>query len=208
MDFIQEEEKTSSLSQVQSNFASCIMSVFGNIPLGAYDVRPQTGFTSGLLQKLVVSRSKVEEWVQHEKAKAERVAEEYRQQLMIEKAQIDSKTTTLLAVQLERGLSVKSEGDENDNAESIANRKSALEEQQTLLQSEIEKLKEEYQSREKRVQGEYIVAQSVNPIANTPQLLFLSLPYRNHYGRSKATWPCSICTRPEAASCRNEKDYH
>mmetsp|Transcript_113085 Transcript_113085/g.316008 ORF Transcript_113085/g.316008 Transcript_113085/m.316008 type:complete len:257 (+) Transcript_113085:84-854(+) len=128
------------------------MSIFASLPLGNYGVKPQTGFTSSLLDKLVVSRSKVEEWVQHEKAKADKVAEAYRQQLMQEQAQIDTKVTNLLAVQLERGLSVKNEGEENDeNAESIAKRKVALEEQRNMLESEVEKLQTEYQTREKRV---------------------------------------------------------
>jgi len=130
------------------------MSAFANIPAGMYGVKPQTGFSSGLMDKLVVSRSKVEEWVQHEKAKVEKVAEEYRQQLMQEKDVIEKKTATLLAVQLERGLSVKNDGEENDNGESIAKRKNALEEQQNMLESEIGRLKEEFESRKKRVQGE------------------------------------------------------
>lgn len=132
------------------------MSIFASLPLGNYGVKPQTGFTSSLLDKLVVSRSKVEEWVQHEKAKADKVAEAYRQQLMQEQTQIDTKVTNLLAVQLERGLSVKNEGEENDeNAESIAKRKVALEEQRNMLESEVEKLQTEYQTREKRVKGEW-----------------------------------------------------
>lgn len=131
------------------------MSPFAGIPSGNYAVTPQTGFTSGLLDKLVASRSKVEEWVQHEKAKAEKAAEEYRQQLMQEQSQIDTKITNLLAVQLERGLSVTSnEGEEHDNSESIATRKTALEEQRAMLESEIEKLAKEYQNRENRVKGE------------------------------------------------------
>ncbi len=131
------------------------MSAFSKIPLGTYDVRPQTGFTSALLDTLVASRLKVEEWVQHEKSKADKAAEEYRQQLIQEKARIDTKITSLLAVKLERGLTVKSEQEENENenSESIATRKISLQQQRTLLETEIEKLEEEYQTREKRVQG-------------------------------------------------------
>jgi hypothetical protein len=130
------------------------MSPFAGIPLGNYAVKPQTGFSSELLDKLVMSRSKVEEWVQHEKAKADKVAEDYRQQLMQEQAKVDTKVTNLLAVQLERGLNMKSEGEENDNSESLAKKKVALEEQRTMLESEVEKLEKERQNREKRVKGE------------------------------------------------------
>lgn len=142
------------------------MSLLANVPSGDYDVRPQTGFSSVLMDKLVASRSRIEEWVQHEKAKAEQAAEEYRQQLMQEKAEIEKKKTDLLAVQLERGLSVKNDEDEHDNAESIANRKSALEEQRAKLESEVEKLKGEYQTREKRVQGR--LPETLNSFVPTP----------------------------------------
>ena len=129
------------------------MSAFSSIPLGGYDSRPHRGFTSSLLATLNASRAKVERWVQHEKTKADAIAEEYRKQFSREQAQIDTKVTTLLALQLERGLAVSSERDDKDISDSIAVRKSALEEQRSSLESELEKLREEYTSREKRVQG-------------------------------------------------------
>lgn len=128
------------------------MSAFSSIPLGGYDSRPNRGFTSSLLATLNASRVKVERWVQHEKTKADAIAEEYRKQFSREQAQIDTKVTTLLALQLERGLAVSSERDDKDISDSIAVRKSALEEQRSSLESELEKLREEYTSREKRVQ--------------------------------------------------------
>ena len=131
------------------------MSTFSRIPLGNYAVAPHTGFSSSLLERLVASRSKVEEWVQHEKAKADKVADDYRQQLMQEQAQIDTKAKSLVAIQQTLGLSVFSEGGENDNSASIAKRKIALEEQRAMMESEVEKLAKEYQSREKRVKGEW-----------------------------------------------------
>jgi hypothetical protein len=120
-----------------------------------YDVRPQTGFTRGLMDSILVSKSKLKQWAEFEKAKADKVAEEYRQQLLQEQATIDAKVTSLLAVQLERGLNVQGKNDDDDQAESIATRKKALEEQRAALEVEIVKLQTEYQNREKRVQGEY-----------------------------------------------------
>lgn len=134
------------------------MSLFANVG-ASYEVRPQTGFTSDLMNKLIVSRSRVKEWVQHEKANAEKEAEAYRQQLLQEQEQIDTKSANLLALQLQRGLSLDNDR-ENDgctNVESIANQKHGLEEQQKLLESEIEKLKVEFQSRANRVQGMFFI---------------------------------------------------
>lgn len=133
------------------------MSSFSAIPLGTYDARPQKGFTSTLLDTIAASKSKIEEWAKYEKAKADKAAEDYRQKLMKEQAQIDSKATDLLAIQLDRGLTVKSNPEENDTAESVAQKLNSLEEQQGFLESEIEKLKEEYQSREKRVKGNFSI---------------------------------------------------
>jgi hypothetical protein len=110
------------------------------------------------MNNLIASRSKVEVWVQHEKAKVEKEAEEYRQQLMQEQKLIDTKSATLLALQLQRGLSVSHNGEEKDqgNLASIATKKQALEDQQRLLESEIRKLESGYEHRKKRVEGEYV----------------------------------------------------
>jgi len=132
------------------------MTLFANFG-ASYEVRPQTGFTTDLMNTLIASRSKVEKWVQHEQAKAEREAEEYRQQLLQEQKQIDGMSADLLALQVQRGLSVSRSGEENEdeNLESMAHQKQALEKQQVLLESEIRKLQSSLEVRQKRVQGEY-----------------------------------------------------
>jgi hypothetical protein len=130
------------------------------IDLGDRDMRPQTGFTSGLMDTILVSKSNVQRWAEFEKAKADTVAESYRQNLMQEQASIDSQVTSLLAVQMERGLNVHSDDSniesniDDDKSESLANRKKALEGQQAELEAETMKLQTEHQKREKRVLGE------------------------------------------------------
>eukprot|EP00429_Kryptoperidinium_foliaceum_P056110 CAMPEP_0176089232 /NCGR_PEP_ID=MMETSP0120_2-20121206/44688_1 /TAXON_ID=160619 /ORGANISM="Kryptoperidinium foliaceum, Strain CCMP 1326" /LENGTH=257 /DNA_ID=CAMNT_0017423109 /DNA_START=131 /DNA_END=904 /DNA_ORIENTATION=- len=128
------------------------MSTFSPSFGASYEIKPKTGFSSALMDKLTASRALVEQWVQHEKAKIEKVKEEYRQEYEEQKKQLDAKNANLLAIQFERGLTVKNENNaEGSNAESIAKRKDALEQQQKQLESEIEKLREECSSREKRL---------------------------------------------------------
>lgn len=130
------------------------MSTLTSIPPGTYDVRPQRGFSSTLMESIALSKAKFEAWVQHEKAKIVKESEEYAKQLAIEQSTVDSKAANLLALQLERGLKVSEEGDGKDSAESIAARKKSLEDQRLALQSDIEKLQGERDTREKRVSGE------------------------------------------------------
>jgi uncharacterized protein YdaT len=115
----------------------------------------QLGFTRSLMDTIVISRSKIDEWVEMEKAKADAVAEDYRQKLISEQASIDAQVANLLSVQLERGLSVQNKDKAKNNSESIATRKQALEQQKTALEAEIEKLQVEFDKRDKRVKGAY-----------------------------------------------------
>ena len=76
---------------------------------------------------------------------------------MEEQATIDSQGTCLMAVQMERGLNVNDQNSTNngDHAESIAEKKKALEELHAELEREVENLQTECENREKRVLGEY-----------------------------------------------------
>ena len=187
------------------------MSAFSSIPLGSYDVRPQKGFTSSLLATLNASRAKVENWVQHEKTKADKIVKEYRNQFSREQAQIDSKVTTLLALQLERGLAVSNDREDNDNSESIAMRKTALEEQRSSLESELEKLREEYASREKRVRGNQsaisIHRWHRSTLISSPFLFVFVVLFRNHYRRKRAKGARLTGKSIENKSGRSEEDY-
>jgi hypothetical protein len=96
----------------------------------------------------------MEEWAKHEMAKADAVTESYRQCLMQEQAEIDSRFTELLAIQMERGMRIESDYTTNDeNSTNIVSRKQALEEQTTALQIEVMKLTTERSNRERRIRG-------------------------------------------------------
>jgi len=113
------------------------------------------GFTSSLMNTLVVSRSKMQQWAEFEKAKADKVAESYRLTLIAEQAAIDEQATNILSVQLERGLKVSDEDESRDNVDvqdnNIVTKKKDLEEEKVSLEEEISKLEQEFENREKRV---------------------------------------------------------
>jgi hypothetical protein len=112
------------------------------------------GFTSALLETIVISKSKIEVWAQHELAKADAVAESYRQCLIQEQAEIDSRLTEHLAIQIERGMKIDKDTVVNqENSDNIVAQKQALEEQTTALQIEIMKLTTELDNRERRIRG-------------------------------------------------------
>ncbi len=107
----------------------------------------------------------MQKWALHEKARADAAAESYHHRLRQEQAAIDSLAAELLAVQMERGMEIRgdiaaspdSEADEqarNDNTDSIAARKLALEEQITAIRIEVMKLETERDNRDRRVKGE------------------------------------------------------
>jgi septin family protein len=128
---------------------------------GESDSRAATGtvgFTSSLMNTIVVSRSKMQQWAEFEKAKADKVAESYRLKLLEEQASIDAQTADLLSVQLERGLKVV-DGDESQECndiqeDNIVSKKHDLEEEKASLQAEISRLEQDFENREKRVSGE------------------------------------------------------
>jgi hypothetical protein len=161
------------------------------------------------MNSLIASRTKVEEWVQHEKADADREAEEYRQQLMQEQKLIGIMANRLLTLQLQCGLSVAHDGEEKnqeDNLESIAHQRQALEEQRTLLESEIRKLESSYETRKKRVQGEQFkqflsVADYWRNPANA------SILCRNHNRRREAATAGSESSISQGKGERGQENY-
>jgi hypothetical protein len=100
----------------------------------------------------------MDDWVDYQKAKIDQEEESYRLKLQEEQDSIDSLATNILGIQMERGLSVKSqEGSEETDqqqAENLSNKKNALEKQLTSLEYDLQKLRPEFKMREKRIQGE------------------------------------------------------
>ena len=131
------------------------MSQFASIPMGTYAIKPQTGFSKNLMETIAASKAKLEQWAKFEMEKADRIAELNRKKIAEEKSKIEEKRTSLLAVQTELGLSVDSSVEDNENSESLAARKHALEEERALLEKEINTLETDLKSREKRVGGKF-----------------------------------------------------
>jgi Chromosome segregation protein Spc25 len=177
-----------------------------------------TGFSSALLETIAVSKSKMEEWAQREMAKADAVAESYHQRLLHEQAEIDARSTELLAIQMERGMKIAmdtataaaSEDESNDN---IVSRKQALEEQATALQIEIMKLTTERDNRQRRIRGKIVATacQSksnvvVLPNPNTYSLFIHVIIGRHFLGRKEAADACSRSSSFQTTSGRRQKD--
>lgn len=105
----------------------------------------ELGFTSSLRETLTLSRCKLDEWVENEKAKADVSAESYRQNLSAQQQHVDRTVTHLLALQLEGGLTVN-EDERAEAKKSMVNEKEAVGE-------EIEALQQELEERTERVKG-------------------------------------------------------
>jgi hypothetical protein len=106
----------------------------------------ELGFTSSLRETLTLSRYKLDEWVEHEKAKADAQAESYRQAQTEQQQSVDRAVTHLLALQLEGGLTV-SEDDRTSE-------KNAVVKQTHAVQVEIADFEQEFEERTAHVQGE------------------------------------------------------
>lgn len=119
------------------------------------------GFTSPLMESISKSKSRIQDWVDHERLKIDSAAESYRQTLAEQETIINSQVEELATVQRERGMDDAGIGTSSDNhhdedhPENIAEQKKALEEQVAKVQIDIMKLKTERNNREKRVQGKF-----------------------------------------------------
>uniref|UniRef100_A0A7R9WSN0 Kinetochore protein SPC25 n=1 Tax=Craspedostauros australis TaxID=1486917 RepID=A0A7R9WSN0_9STRA len=90
--------------------------------------------TTGLLQTIRDSRTKLDGWIQRQKQQADEEAEQYHQVLNAEQSKIDHQVGNLLAVQFQRGLSMQ----QNTNEASIASRRANLQHQCDALRDEVE----------------------------------------------------------------------
>lgn len=109
----------------------------------------ELGFTCSLRETLTLSRCKLDEWVEHEKAKADAQAESYRQAQSEQQQRVDRAVTHLLALQLEGGLTV--------NEDERKTEKNGILKQTEAAREEIAELQQELQERTARVKGELSV---------------------------------------------------
>lgn len=115
------------------------------------------GFTSPLIETIAQSRSKVQNWVDREKAKMDSAAESYRKSLIEQERIINSQIEDLMVVQREIGMedAGTSSEDNLDQPENIAEQKKSLEEQVSKVQIDVMKLTTERENRERRVKGKH-----------------------------------------------------
>jgi uncharacterized protein YjbK len=106
----------------------------------------ELGFTCSLRETLTLSRCKLDEWVELEKAKADAQAESYRQAHSEQQQRVDRAVTHLLALQLEGGLTVNEDERETE--------KNVVVKQTRAVQVEITDFEQELEERTGRVEGE------------------------------------------------------
>jgi hypothetical protein len=134
-------------------------SVDSDEPLGQNQWNRALGFTAPLMESIVQSKSKMQDWVDREKAKLDSRAESYRLTLVEQERIINSQVEELAIVQQERGIGngASSDDDNDENRpKNIAVQTKSLEEQSANIQIEIMKLKTERDNRETRVQSKFI----------------------------------------------------
>jgi glucan-binding YG repeat protein len=110
------------------------------------------GFTSHLRESLLLSRSRVETWVEHEKAQADAVYERSKQTRASHQHRIDQALTNLLALQLEGGLAVSETESTTKIEKNLAARKEELLREQEAVESEIASLAKKQAQRKAQLQ--------------------------------------------------------
>ena len=107
-----------------------------------------TGFTSKLRQTLIVSRSKLDEWVEHQKAAADAAASVQQAEISEQQTRIDQAVTHLLSLQLEHGFSVSCGDDDNYKSLSPDDDKRALLDKMENINQQIDELSQKLQDTE------------------------------------------------------------
>jgi hypothetical protein len=107
------------------------------------------GFTSSLLETLMVSRSKVDAFVDAQNAAVDSQVIAHNDRVSQEQALIDEQAKNLATLQLERGLSAANA----DPVEGLVQRKEELFSQQNKLKEQINKLEDERAMRQKDLEG-------------------------------------------------------
>ncbi|CAJ1914797.1 unnamed protein product [Cylindrotheca closterium] len=120
-------------------------------PGNEFATLPRTGFTFSLLETIEASKSKMDRWVDIQKAKIEEEAADYDRKLKEEQQEIDDLVAKIATAQSERGLKMNPDEDENQTA-NILNKKALLELQKQEIESKIHKLETECRNRTKRIE--------------------------------------------------------
>jgi hypothetical protein len=108
----------------------------------SYQQHEPFGFSGQLRQTLFMSRSQLDEWVEEQKAVADAAASVHHADISERQSCIDKSATTLLALQLERGLSVGSNKQEEDR---------------DGVKEEVNELRKELSVHSLRIEGTWII---------------------------------------------------
>lgn len=108
-------------------------------------------FSSDLRDYIFVTRSKIDEWVEIEKAEVDKDFESHRQTVQAHQQQIDESTTQLLGMKMENGLDIK-ESAENCSKQ----KKEGFVNQKTTMKAEIETLEERLQNKANESDGKFL----------------------------------------------------
>ena len=112
------------------------------------------GFTSKLRSTLILSKSRITEWVEHEKERIDVQAETYRQEVQRHQATLDRAVASLLALQLKGGLNlVENDEETKQGDESMMKHSSDLEEEQRQVLHDIERIRQVMQDKEAQIEG-------------------------------------------------------
>jgi len=118
---------------------------------------PYADITQDLRDYIYITRSKINDWVEVEKASIDAAAERYRQTLSMHQKTIDQKTTQLGALKLEggdsRNKSFNRLSEDDVCSENSRFTKEQLKESQTQVQQEIHMLKGELQNKQEHIQN-------------------------------------------------------
>lgn len=111
----------------------------------------ELGFTSSLLTTLRDSRAKLDAFIDDEMEQADAAAAAHEARVAQEQTLVDSQVSTLLQLELERGMSG---GNNNDkDAVGLAKRRQELARQQEDVQKEIAELQAKQTEQEKDLKG-------------------------------------------------------
>lgn len=113
----------------------------------------QLGFTSSLLTTLRESRAQVDAFVESEKERCDQQCVQHEARVAQEQALVDSQVSSLLELELERGLSNNNDSNNNDNNKGLLKRRQELQRQQEEVKQEIASLQNTQTKRQEELKG-------------------------------------------------------
>lgn len=111
----------------------------------------RTGFSAPLRDFVHLSRDKIHQWVENEKAKVDVLFESRRRMVDAHQSRIDQTVTNLLALQLEGGLTMND--DATTDQASLKDKKDQVMKQQEDIKAECEHISTKIEEKRKQLLG-------------------------------------------------------